>query len=99
MPQDQAVPPQPESEVVASVAYVQGRRSHDVPLEDIKSYTCQDENLLWIGMSNPGTEMLQQVADDLGNRPKTRDEMITPHRQRGRAARREREWKYRVHIG
>jgi len=81
MPQDQSVAPRPESEVVASVAYVQGRRSHDVPLEDIKSYTCQDENLLWIGLRNPCTELLRQVADDLGIRPKTRDEMLEPHRR------------------
>ncbi|MCD0503561.1 magnesium and cobalt transport protein CorA [Bordetella petrii] len=81
MPQDQPVAPQPETEVVASVAYVQGQRSHDVALEDIKSYTCQDENLLWIGLRNPRGELLQRVADDLGIRPKTRDEMLESHRR------------------
>jgi len=68
-------------EVVASVAYVRGQRSHDVPIEDIKSYTCQEENLLWIGLRDPDAGLLQRVADDLGVRPKTRDEMLEPHRR------------------
>jgi len=68
-------------EVVASVAYVRGQRSHDVPIEDIKSYTCQDENLLWIGLRDPDPGLLQRVTDDLGVRPKTRDEMLEPHRR------------------
>lgn len=70
-----------QSGVVASVAYVQGARSHDVPIDEIKSYTCQDENLLWIGLRNPDPELLQRVADDLGIPPKTRDEMLEPHRR------------------
>jgi len=74
-------PSSPQSGVVASVAYVQGERSHDVPLDEIKSYTCQPENLLWIGLRNPDPELLRQVADDLGIRPKTRDEMLEVHRR------------------
>jgi len=71
----------PQNAVVASVAYVQGRRSHDVPLDEIRSYTCQPENLLWIGLHEPDSELLRQVADDLGIRPKTRDEMLEIHRR------------------
>lgn len=67
--------------VVASVAYVKGKRSHEVPLDEIKSYTCQAENLLWIGLRNPEPEQLQRVADDLGIGPKTRDEMLEVHRR------------------
>ena len=35
MPQDQTVPPPQQSEVVASVAYVRGKRSRDVPVDEI----------------------------------------------------------------
>lgn len=75
-----AAPP-PPSGVVASVAYVQGQRSHDVLLDEIKSCACQDENLLWLGLCNPEPALLQQVADDLGIHPKTRDEMLETHRR------------------
>lgn len=73
--------PQPQGEVVASVAYVQGQRSHDVPIDDIQSYACQDENLLWIGLRNPDPDLLRRVADDLRIPPKARDEMLEPHRR------------------
>ncbi|MBO9354688.1 magnesium and cobalt transport protein CorA [Bordetella petrii] len=81
MPQDQTVPPPQQSEVVASVAYVRGQRSRDVPVDEIKSYTCQDENLLWIGLHDPSEALLRHVADSLGIRPKTREEMLEPHRR------------------
>ena len=71
----------PPGGVVASVAYEKGQRSHDMPVDEIKSYTCQQENLLWIGLRNPEPELLQRVADDLGIRPKTRDEMLETHRR------------------
>lgn len=81
MLQQESISSSPQSGVVASVAYVQGQRSHDVSLDDIKSYTCQEEDLLWIGLRNPDPELLQRVADDLGIPPKTRDEMLEPHRR------------------
>ncbi|OZI17837.1 magnesium and cobalt transport protein CorA [Bordetella genomosp. 7] len=70
-----------QSEVIASAAYVRGERSHDVPIEDIKSHVCQDESLLWIGLRNPADDLLRRVADDLGIQPKARDEMLEPHRR------------------
>lgn len=71
----------PRSAVVASVAYAQGQRSHDVPIDAIKSYVCQPENLLWIGLHDPHAELLGRIADDLGILPKTRDEMLEIHRR------------------
>lgn len=71
----------PQNEVVASVAYVQGQRSHDVPIDEIKSCPVQEETLLWIGLCNPDADLLRRVADDLGVRPGARDEMLETHRR------------------
>lgn len=81
MLQQESISASSENGVVASVAYVQGQRSHDVPLDEIKSYKCQNENLLWIGLRNPDPALLQRVVDDLGILPKARDEMIELHRR------------------
>src|SRR5690606_33646327 len=81
MPHNESAAPQPQGEVVASVAYERGERAHDVPIEGIKSYTCQDENLLWVGPPKPGEELVRRVADDGGIRPKARDEMLETHRR------------------
>ncbi|GAB1578476.1 magnesium and cobalt transport protein CorA [Bordetella petrii] len=81
MPQNESATSQPQGEVVASVAYERGERAYDVPIEGIKAYTCQDENLLWIGLRNPGEAMLRRVADDLGIKAKARDEMLETHRR------------------
>jgi magnesium transporter len=63
------------------VVYKQGKRSHDVPLDEIKSCRSQRENLLWMGLLNPDSALLQRVADDLGVSSKAREEILEPHRR------------------
>jgi len=70
-----------QSGVVASVVYQQGEKSHEVPLAEISSYAHHPENLLWIGLLNPESALLEQVASALGIRPKAREEMLEPHRR------------------
>jgi len=67
--------------VMASVAYVDGRRDRAVPLDEIHAYAGQTQSLLWIGLHNPGPELLSQVVCALGACGKNRDEMLEPHRR------------------
>ncbi len=79
---------------VASVAYVAGQRSHDVPLEKLAAYlagmaqrrktrdgAAGAQHLLWLGLQNPGPALLTQVLSELGVSEKTRDEMLHVHQR------------------
>ncbi|MDQ8035348.1 magnesium transporter [Bordetella genomosp. 1] len=75
-----AAPPVP-TEVVASVAYANGRRARDVALADIGEYAHGDHDMLWIGLRDPSPQTLAYVADTLGACDKNREEMLEPHRR------------------
>ncbi|ARP94916.1 magnesium and cobalt transport protein CorA [Bordetella genomosp. 13] len=80
----QDVPPAAQFDqttVVASVAYVDGRRDHDVPLEEVHRYAGQEHSLLWMGLRNPPADLLSQVVRALGACEKNVEEMLEPHRR------------------
>src|SRR5690606_35892790 len=79
MPQD--VRTDSAGPVMASVAYVDGRRDRVVPIDEIHEYAGQTHSLLWIGLHNPDPELLSQVVCALGACGKNRDEMLEPHRR------------------
>lgn len=68
-------------EVIASVAYVDGRRDCDVPLRDVSSYVGQTERLLWMGLREPRPEVLTGILASLGASDKCREDMLEPHRR------------------
>lgn len=68
-------------EVVASVAYVDGRRACDVPIERIKEYVGQDHSLLWIGLKNPHPDLLDEVGGELNIGSKALEEIREAHRR------------------
>ena len=74
-------PPDSRGQVVASIAYVDGRRDREVPIDEIAQYAGQSRSLLWIGLHGPAPELLARVADALGACDKCRDEMLEPHRR------------------
>lgn len=72
---------QPAGEVVASIAYVNGRRDREVPIDEAGQYVAQGHGMLWIGLRNPGPEMLARVASELGACDKNQEEMLEAHRR------------------
>ncbi|AZY49900.1 magnesium and cobalt transport protein CorA [Bordetella avium] len=79
MAQDTAEPP--VSQIVASVAYVDGRRARDVPVNELGNYVGGHNGMLWLGLRNPSAECLGEVIDALGASAKAREEMLEPHRR------------------
>jgi magnesium transporter len=71
----------PAAAVVASVAYVHGKRSHEVAIEDVCNYVEQAESLLWIGLKDPQPALLTQIAEGLSISAKTLEELLEPHRR------------------
>jgi len=71
----------PAGEVVASVAYLDGRRAADVPVEGIGAYVGQAHCLLWIGLKDPCADTLERVADGLGLDCQVREELLQPARR------------------
>ncbi|CAM3786012.1 magnesium and cobalt transport protein CorA [Bordetella flabilis] len=68
-------------EVVASVAYVHGRRSADVPISDMHGYVGQNERLLWVGLKNPHPDLVTRVGEELQLGTKALEEIREPHRR------------------
>src|SRR5262249_44604205 len=70
-----------KGEVVASIAYVNGRRDREGPTDEVGQYVNQDRSMLWVGLRNPSPELLGQVARELGACDKNQEEMLEPHRR------------------
>lgn len=75
------VDPNHSGEVVASVAYVRGRRSHEVPVAELAKYVEQAESMLWIGLKDPQPALLAEVAGGLSIGVKALEELQAPHRR------------------
>jgi len=73
----------PKGEVVASIAYVNGRRDREVPIEEAGQYVAQrqGQSMLWIGLRNPNPDTLAKVARELGACDKNQEEMLETHRR------------------
>ncbi len=70
-----------DGEIIASVAYRQGRHARRVPVEEIGNYAGQSESLLWIGLKSPKAELVARLAADLGLSGKATEELVAPHRR------------------
>ncbi|WP_019938456.1 magnesium and cobalt transport protein CorA [Bordetella sp. FB-8] len=66
-------------EVMASVAYLEGRRVCDVPVEDIPSYVGRADSLLWTGLREPTEDLLTCVLARLGADARCREDMLQAH--------------------
>src|ERR671917_293605 len=52
--------------VVASAAYVAGRRVAEVPLQDIGEWARKPGHVVWIGLHEPSLELLRQLQSEFG---------------------------------
>lgn len=71
----------PETDVVASVAYVDGQRGVKVPLSSVGRYARQHNGLLWVGLKEPRPDTLAEIARQLGLDSSVLEEMQAPHRR------------------
>lgn len=76
-----ATPPDFSGDVVASVAYVNGRGGVNVPLQSMGEYVGRDHGLLWVGLKDPHPQVLAEVARQLGLEQQILEEMQAPHRR------------------
>jgi magnesium transporter len=53
-------------QVVKSAAYEGGRRLGDVPIDDISEVIKRDGVVLWIGLHEPGPELLAKMQEEFG---------------------------------
>ena len=58
-------PPADEPGVVAASVYAKGRRVADIPIEEAGAWAKKQGHVVWIGLHEPGMELLQRVAAQL----------------------------------
>jgi magnesium transporter len=56
----------PEPGVVASSVYAYGRRVKDIPIEAAGEWSKRPDHVVWIGLLEPSTELLERVRAQLG---------------------------------
>ncbi len=52
--------------VIACAAYADGRRVGDVAIPDISEVVAQPDRFVWIGLHEPGTELLREIQREFG---------------------------------
>lgn len=71
----------PHEAVVASVLYRAGQAPVAVPLDQVAAYAPWNEGLLWIGLKDPDSDLLEQLGTDLQLQPRAIEELTSPHRR------------------
>ncbi|UZE46963.1 magnesium/cobalt transporter CorA [Rhodopseudomonas sp. P2A-2r] len=59
----------PEPGVVASSVYAFGKKIDDVRIEEAGKWSSKDGHVVWIGLLEPGADLLARVQDQLGLHP------------------------------
>ncbi len=52
--------------VVASAVYAGGRRVAEVPITDVGEWSRKPEHVVWIGLHEPGLDILRQLQGEFG---------------------------------
>ncbi|MBP6020269.1 MAG: magnesium and cobalt transport protein CorA [Burkholderiaceae bacterium] len=74
-------PATPHNPVIASVLYRVGQPPLTVALDQVATYAPSDQGLLWIGLQNPDSALLEKLGTDLKLQPRAIEELISPHRR------------------
>jgi magnesium transporter len=70
-----------EPGVVASGVYVDGRRVADVRIDEAGAWSKRPGHVVWIGLHEPDTALLQRVADQFGLHPLAIEDALYAHQQ------------------
>jgi magnesium transporter len=71
----------PEPGVVAAGVYANGRRVADVAIEESGEWSKKPGHVVWIGLHEPDTALLQRVADQFGLHPLAIEDALNAHQQ------------------
>lgn len=71
----------PHDPVIASVLYRRGQPPLAVALDQVAAYVPSDQGLLWIGLQEPDSALLEKLGADLQLQPRAIEELISPHRR------------------
>jgi magnesium transporter len=71
----------PELGVVASGVYVNGRRIADVSIDQAGAWSKRPGHVVWIGLHEPDTALLQRVADQFDLHPLAIEDALYAHQQ------------------
>lgn len=72
---------QPNS-IVASVAYSRdGRQTRDLPIDDISEVLKNTDEFVWIGLYEPGQELLRKVQEEFGLHDLAIEDALTAHQR------------------
>jgi magnesium transporter len=71
----------PEPGVVAAGAYADGRRVADIAVEDAGEWCKKPGHVVWIGLHEPDTGLLQRVADQFDLHPLAIEDALNAHQQ------------------
>jgi magnesium transporter len=55
--------------LISCVAYQNGRKLADIPIEDISEYVRRPDCFVWVALFEPGREEIDQIADEFGLHP------------------------------
>ena len=70
-----------EKSVIASVLYRKGHPPQDLLVEQIERYLDPQKNLLWIGLKDPSSALVQEIGTKLGFSQKAIEEINELHRR------------------
>lgn len=73
--------PETPNRVVASVAYSNGRKVADVPLDDISEVVKQPGTFVWIGLYEPDQPLLRKVQEEFGLHDLAIEDALSAHQR------------------
>ena len=73
--------PANEPGVVAASVYANGRRVADIPIEEVGDWSKKKGHVVWIGLHEPGMELLERVAAQLHLHPLAIEDASNAHQQ------------------
>jgi magnesium transporter len=74
-------PPANEPGVVAASVYAGGRRVVDIGIEEAEAWSKKKDHVVWIGLLEPGKELLERVAARLHLHPLAIEDASNAHQQ------------------
>ncbi len=78
---DAAAADEHSAEIMASMAYRQGRGGVHVPMADLHRHVGEQDGFLWVGLKDPHPDLLKRVGAELSLDAQIIDEMLAPHRR------------------
>lgn len=67
--------------LVSCVAYQNGRKLADIPVEDVSEYVSRPDCFVWVALRDPSSEELDQMAEEFGLHPLAAEDAHKGHQR------------------